>query len=431
MRIFCVGTNHKRANVAVREKLAFDADELREALNDLRRRWPDEEFAVLSTCNRTEVYAARPKPGQPRVAELSDWLGEFHSLPKSQYANALYVLADAQAVGHLFAVAAGLDSLVPGEAQIVGQVKAAYARAVDAGCARAVMNDLFQGAFHVAKHIRSETSIAVGKVSVASVAVEFVRQLFETLEGKCVLNVGAGKMNDLMLRQLRDLGARRLVIVNRSRQRADHLAASHGAEAGDFSRLGDHLAQADVVLTSTGAAEPILSAEQVRSAQERRRWRPLLIVDIAVPRDVDPAADELDNVFLYNIDDLERIVQSTLAMRQSQQDAAQGIIDEHVEQMLVQLNVRKVAPTIEALYRRMEQIAARELDDARNKLSTHDDAEEDMEILRRALHRTIRQFLHPCAQRLRQAAESHAAGSHIATIHELFGLDEEEDPPPG
>jgi glutamyl-tRNA reductase len=413
--------------VAVREKLVFDADQRRRALGDLHRRWPDAEFALLSTCNRTEVFTARPVHGHPRAEELRDWLLAFHSLAPAPYAEALYTLADAEATHHLFAVAAGLDSLVPGEAQIVSQVKAAYAEAVEAGSARAVMNELFQAALHVAKHIRTETDIAQGKVSVASVAIEFVGQLFETLAGKCVLSIGAGKMNELMLRKLRDLGADRIVVVNRSRDRAERLAEACGGAAGDFDRLCEHAAEADVILTSTGAAEPVLTAEAVHAAQQHRGYRPLLIVDIAVPRDVEAAAGQVDNVFLYNIDDLEQIVQGNLALRQEQHGAAEGIITEHVDELLSGLNVRNVAPTIEALYRRMEQIAAEELRDARNKLSEHDDAEADLEVLRRALHRTIRRMLHPCAQRLRDAAGSDAARAHIAALRELFELAEQEE----
>jgi glutamyl-tRNA reductase len=427
MRILCIGASHRSAGVAVREKLALGASRRQEALRDLHRRWADGQFAIVSTCNRTEVYTARPVHGHPRAEELRDWLCEFQSLAPGELDEAFYTMADGDAVGHLFAVAAGLDSLVPGEAQIVSQVKGAYAEAVEAGCARAVMNELFQAALHVAKHIRTETDIAAGKVSVASVAIEFVCQLFETLEGKCVVNVGAGKMNELMLRQLRRLGAGRVLVVNRSRGRAEELADACGGSAGHFERLGDHLAEADIVLTSTGAAEPVIPAEMVRSAQGRRGYRPLLIVDIAVPRDVEPEAGQVENVFLYNLDDLDRVVRSNLKLRHSQRGAADGIISEHVEEFLSALNVRDVTPTIEAMYRSMEGIAAEELADARNKFSGHDDADEDMEILRRALHRTIRRMLHTCTQRLRRAAGSNAARAHVASLRELFQLDEEDE----
>jgi len=429
MRILCVGANHKSAEVAVREKLAFDPGQRDRALRELSARWPESEFTILSTCNRTEVYAVRPVHGHPRIEELRNWIGEFHSVPHEECQGALYGLADGEAIGHLFAVAAGLDSLVPGEDQIVSQVKSAYTEAIESGSARAVINDLFQAAFHVAKHVRTETDVTAGKVSVASVAIEFVRQLFETLSGKCVLNVGAGKMNELMLQQLQELGTGQIVVVNRSTERAEELAGACGGRAGQFSRLRDHLAEVDIVLTSTGAAEPIISAEMVRSAQQRRSYRPLLIVDIAVPRDVAPQAGDVENVFLYNIDDLEKIVQTNLALRKSQRAPADDIIAEHVGELLSSLNVRDVKPTIEAMYRRMETIAEEELADAHNKLTAHADAAQDMEILRRTVRRVIRRMLHPCAQRLRDAAGTDAARAHAAALQELFDLRGGKEPP--
>lgn len=428
MRILCVGTNHKTAEVAVREKLALNADQRLGALKDLRATWPDAEFAVISTCNRMEVYLARPVHGHPRAEELRDWILKFRGVSGSPYAEALYMLADAEATNHLFAVTSGLDSLVPGEAQIVAQVKEAYTQAVQAGAAHVVLNELFQAALHVAKHIRTETEIAMGKVSVASLAVDFVRQLFESLKGKCVLNVGAGKMNSLMLARLREMQADKLVAVNRSRPAAERLAEEVGGTPGDFARLEDHLAEADVVVTSTGSAEPVITASMVKAAQKRRGWRPLLIVDIAVPRDVECKAGKVENVFLYNIDDLDRIVQANLEMRTGQHGAAHTIITEHVDELMGVLHVRKVAPTIEALYKKMSLIAEQELADARNKLSTHADAEEDIEIMRRTLHRTIRRILHPCTLRLRRSAGTDAARTHVSSVRELFELDEVDEP---
>jgi glutamyl-tRNA reductase len=423
MRILCIGTNYKSADVAVREKLAFDPEQRKAAMADLQRRWPEAEFVILSTCNRTELYAARPIHGHPREEELRSWLPEFHALPAADYDPVLYLLADAEATTHLFAVASGLDSLVTGEAQIVAQVKGAYGEAVEAGSAGAIMGELFRGALHVAKHIRTETDIALGKVSVASVAIDFVHQLFETLAGKSVLNIGAGKMNELMLRQLRGMGAERLVVVNRSRPKAETLAGACGGQAGDFTHLADHLAEADVVLTSTASPDPILSVAMVQAAQKRRGFRPLLIMDIAVPRDVEAAAGAVENVFLYNIDDLEKVIQANLATRHYQRGAAHSIITEHVEEVLAALSVRKVGPTIEALYRLADQIAGEELAEARNKLSTHADSKEDMEILQRSLRRAIRRFLNPCTQKLRQAAATSAARAHVAALRELFELD--------
>jgi glutamyl-tRNA reductase len=221
--------------------------------------------------------------------------------------------------------------------------------------------------------------------------------------------------------------ADKLVVVNRSRPAAQKLADAIGGISGDFANLQDHLAEADVVLTSTGSPEPIVTEKMIRAVQKKRNWRPLLIVDIAVPRDIESQAGKVDNVFLYNIDDLDRIVQANLRMRADQHGPAKSIITEHVDELMTSLNVRKVAPTIESLYKKMTHIAEQELSDARNKLSTHDDAEEDIAIMRRTLHRTIQRILHPCTQHLRRSAGTDAARAHVASIRELFELDEPKD----
>ena len=424
MRILCIGISHKTADVALRERFAFDTPTMVRALRDLSARWDKAEFVLLSTCNRTELYAARPVHGHPRETDLGAWMGEFRSIPREEYEGSLYALSEAEAARHLFSVAAGMDSMVPGEDQIVAQLKDAYAAAVEASAARGVMGELFQTAFHAGKHIRTETDIAQGKVSVASVAIDCVTKVFPALAGKVVLNVGAGKMSGLMLRQLAQLGAGVILIANRSMDRAKELAGSCGGVAVPLKALAEHLCAADVVLTSIAAATPVLTRQMVESAQHHRGWRPLLIVDIAVPRDVADGVRGLDNVFLYNIDDLEQIVQATLKSRYSQRDDAEKIIDEHVRELMQTLNIRDVAPTIDALYRRMREIAAEELADARKSLSAHHDAEDDEKILQRALHRTIRRILHPAARNLRGEAGTDAARAHVAAIRKLFGLDE-------
>ena len=427
MRILCLGVNHKTANVALREKLAFDRAGARAALADLADRWGESEFLIVSTCNRTEIYVARPVHGHPRMEELREWLVAYRSLPADEMAGAAYSLDNLDAVRHAFEVASGLDSLVPGEDQIVSQMKEAYEEAGQTGTTGPVLSEMFQTALHVAKHVRTETDFGAGKVSVASVAVDFVSRVFESLHGKCVLNVGAGKMNRLMLRQLTEQGADRLLVANRSKDKADALARACGGQVVAFEDLADRLAEADVVLTSTGADSCILTRAMLARAQERRGWRPMLLVDIAVPRDVEAEAGELENVFLYNIDDLDSIVRKTIRMRNGQRTLAERIIEEHVDELMARLEVRDVAPTIDALYRLMERVVEEEIQGARNKLSTHDDAEEDLAILQRALHRAIRRFLHPCTARLRESAGTPAAGAHVAAIRKLFELDRREE----
>jgi glutamyl-tRNA reductase len=443
MRIICVGLNHKSAAIGLRERVALDSVAAGVALRDLAARWPGSEFVIVSTCNRTEVYAARAVHDHPRKEELELWLAQRGQLDGHQLEGAVYCLSDAQAAGHLFEVAAGMDSLVPGEPHIVGQLKEAYAAALEGGFARTGMHELFQAAFHVAKHIRSETRIATGKASVASAAVDCVlREVGRgdegaigagpelVLQGLCVLCVGAGEMAELMLRRLVRLGVKRVFLTNRTHGKAIKLAGGHEGADGlietvPFERLAQCMENADVVLTSTASAVPIISGQMIQDVQERRGYRRLLIVDIAVPRDVGQEAGLVRGVKLYNIDDLQEVVRETLETRQSQCQPAQKIVQRHVTELMDKLNVRQVAPTIEALYRFMREIADGELADAQNKLSSHADADLDGEVLKRSLHRTIRRIMHPLARQLQKAAAQDGAGVRIATVLRLFELGED------
>ena len=424
MRILCLGISHKSASVDLREKLAMDAAAAREALCSLRQRWPQAQWVLLSTCNRTELYCARPVHGHPREEELR----QFFAARATEHVDelddsALYSLTDAAAVRHLLAVSAGLESMVLGEPQITSQVKIAYALAAESQTAGPVMAQLFQTALHVAKHVRSETPIAQGKVSVASAAVDFLSREFNTLDGKCVLSIGAGKMNRLMLQRIAQLGASRVLVANRSPQKAAELADACGGSVANFESLGEHLALADVVLTSTGARLPIITRPMVEQACRGRLGRQLLILDIAMPRDVAPQAGDIPGVRLFNIDDLQRVVDGNLRSRHAHLVPAEHIVAQHVAQVLDTLNIRQVAPTIHALYRRMNELAEAELAEAINKLATHADIEEDKAILQRALHRTIRRILDPAARNLRRSAGSDAARSEIAALRRLFELD--------
>jgi glutamyl-tRNA reductase len=401
-------------------------DEVRaaEALADLARRWPSGQFALLSTCNRTEIYAARPVHAHPREHELTHWLAQMSHQPVELVEGALYQLADASAVHHLLAVAAGLDSLVLGEPQIAGQVRRAYDLAVEAQTAGDVLHELFQGALRAGKEVRTQTDVSAGNASVASAALDCVTQTMGDLTGRTVLCVGAGKITRLLLGQLRQLGARELLIANRSPQRAAELAADCDGQAIGLDDLPDRLADADVVLTSTASPQPLLSRAMVAQAQQTRGGRAMLIVDLAVPRDVEPTAGRVDGVTLLNIDDLQRIVASCLARRSRQLVPAEAIIARHVARLVKSLNIRGVAPTITALYRHVQDIADDELAAALNRLAEHEDAAEDEKILRHVLHRVVRRIVHPAAESLRRSAGSDTARSDVAALRRIFELDE-------
>ena len=423
MRILCVGANHKTAPLALRERLAFDEPAARAALEVLRRDYPQAGFVILSTCNRCELYVLRPLHARPRVEEIRAFFGTFHHLPRQQYDHALYVHADTEAVRHLFDVAAGLDSLVPGEDQILAQVKAAYELARAVGTTNAELNELFQLAFAAAKEVRSSTRIGAGKVSVASVAVDLARQVLGQLAGRCVLSVGAGKMNTIMLRQLRRSGAGPILVANRSGKRAAELAAACGGQAVPFENLTQALADADVVVCSTGSPQPVITADKLAAALARRPDRPLLLIDIAVPRDVEPQAGRLAGVRLYNIDDLKAVAERNIQLRRDQLQACRGIIDRRTAEYFHRLHVREVAPTIKALYRHMRTIADEELAAIENKLTGQ--PQRDVQLIRQAFYRTLRRALHGPVSNLRRAAGSEAARKHADILRQLFNLPEE------
>ncbi len=424
MRILRVAATHQTADVALRERLAIGRERMPTALADLSDRWPDAEILVLSTCNRTEVYTARPVHGHPRDEELRRWLRDFCGVEAAACEHALRTDADADAVRHLFAVACGLESMVLGEAEIVSQLKDAYSAAREAGTTGAVINSLVQAALAAGKDVRRRTGIGQGKVSVASVAVDFIASAAGDLAGKCVLNIGAGKTNELMLRRLLELGAGKVLVTNRSAEKARELADRCGGEPAAWERLGEHLAIADVVVTSTGSPNALITRDML--AESLHPGRAVLLVDLAVPRDVEPAAAEIGGVTLYNIDDLSSAAEAAMRSRQDSREAAEAILEEHVAAFLEDLNIRQVAPAIRALYRRAQEIAADEIHSAHNKLAEHDDAEADAVIVRRAVHRTLRRMLHPAVEALRNAAGTDAARADVAAISKLFDLDTED-----
>ncbi len=429
MRILCTGLNHKTADLAVREPLAFDDRQAARALADLVETWPEAQFLLLSTCNRVELYVIREVHGHPREQQLHLWLARRRGVGLERFAGSLYTLTDADAMEHLFAVAAGLDSLVPGEDQIVSQVKAAWNRSVRAGASGGLLAGLVETALRAAKQVRSETDIAAGRVSIASVGLESLTRRLGDLGGKTVLSIGAGKMNRLLLKQLATHGAGPLLVSNRSADRARTLAEACGGIAMPFDQLPAALVRADAVVCSTASDAPILSRRAVSRAMSERNDRPLVLLDLAVPRDVEPAARDVNGVCLINIDDLQTVVRANLQVRDAHRGPARQILHQHVRQLREQMQVRSVAPTIKALYQKMRKICDEELAEAANKLADHADIDEDIDILRRTLHRTIRRMLHPAAVQLRAEAGSDVSRVHVASLEALFGLEENPDGP--
>jgi glutamyl-tRNA reductase len=418
-----VGCNHRTAPVAVRERLAFDGPKLGTALDALAQRFPRCETVVLSTCNRVELYCAGSRETTPEPAELTAWLSDFHEMPAGEFAPHLYDETDLAAVRHLFTVAGSVDSLVPGEAQILGQVKAAYQSAQAHGRTGPVTHALFQRAIAVGKQVHTETGIAQKKVSVSSVAVEFACEIFqaEHFPEKTVLVIGAGEMGELTLEHLRELQPGRILVTNRSPQKAAEVAARWSGEPVPFDRLDDWLVQADLVVSTTGAPDPLIDRPRFERIMRRRGNRLVFIIDIAVPRDFTSDVGDLDNVYLYNIDDLERQRQKNLEQRNRELHKARAIIDRQADAFLRDLaHQRHSGPVIADL--RRTWAAKREDELARLFAQLPHLSDDDRTRIARSFERFENQLLHPPLSALKNAAANGPPHGLIEALKRLFHI---------
>ena len=419
--LFVVGLSWRTAPVAIREHLAFAEDELGPVLHDLRRAGGVAEVMLVSTCNRVEVYgAAAPGEAAGAVVEVRRALVARRVPIPAAVTAALYGHAGPEAIRHVFRVASALDSLVVGEAQILGQLKEAHARAAAAGIAGPILARCLERAWGAAKRVRTETAIARGAANVSSVAVELAARVFGDLHGKRVLVVGAGKMSTLAARHLRTAGVVELVVTNRSPERAATLAAELGATAGPWADLDGLLAAADVVISSTGAREPILTAVRMKRVARARRWRPMVIVDIAVPRDAEPAVGKLDGVYLFDIDDLERVVAANLEERGKAAEAAARIVAIEVGHFEQWLRAQKVVPTIRALRDHFTRVAEGEADKLVAALGKKElTATEREAAVRRSIDLVVAKLLH----HPQMALKTDDAEALASAARRLFPLD--------
>lgn len=416
MPVHLLGINHRTAPVEIRESVVFEPDALQRALPDVLRIPGVTEAVIVSTCNRTEIYAELEGDAGRRLA---DWLSAWHRLG-DDVRRCFYSLDNARAARHLFAVACGLDSVVLGEPQILGQLKDAYRAAEERGSVGSSLNRLFQQAFGVAKQVRSETGIGASPVSVAYAAVVLARKLFGGFGRHAALLVGAGDTIELAARHLHRQGIRKLVIANRSLGRAAELAARFNAQAISLAELDEHLAEADIVITATRATTPILGEAQLGDALRRRRRQPMCVIDIGVPRDVHPAVAELEDAYLYTVDDLETVIEEGWRSRRQAATQAEQIIDFAVEQYERLLRTLDAVPTIRALRGDTERLRDEALEHARRLLQAGRPAEDVVEQL---AHTLTQKFLHAPSTRLRTAGEN-TDTDLIAAAAELFGLDE-------
>jgi glutamyl-tRNA reductase len=428
--LLAVGVDHRSAPASVREALAFDGPNCARGLERLAQAFPGAELVILSTCNRVEVYLAGNPEAVPEVDAVKEVLIEFHNIRSDLFSGHLVSYHDEGVVGHLFRVSASLESLVLGEGQILGQVREAYRAAVEQKTAGPLFHTVFQTALKVGKTVRERTGMDQGKLSVASVAVDVAREVFDTFTDKTVLVIGAGKMSDLTLRHLRALNPGRILITNRNAERAEAAAVRWGGQMVPFDRLGQGLIDADLVVSTTAAAEPVVSLDQYVRVQRARRNRLALILDIAIPRDFDPRIGDLDQVMLYHVDDLRAQAEQNLRQRQKGVEPALLIIERETAACYALLRHQEAAGALlQQLGNHADQIRSREL--AALFAARPDLSDPDREAIAHMAMRLQNQFLHHPRAAVRSAVtESHQDHPHpiLTAVRHLFGLGDHAPP---
>jgi glutamyl-tRNA reductase len=418
MRFSITGVNHRSAPIEVRERLAFDEPSLAAALLDLKRRPGFCEGMILSTCNRVEV--ALTCEDATALLAVDEFLADTRNVARDWVTPYLYRYEDGEAIRHLFRVAASLDSMVIGEPQILGQLKSAYAVAKEHGAVGGFLDTLLTRAFNVAKRVRSETEIGANAVSVSYAAVELARDIFGTLDGKKVMIVGAGKMSELAARHLRRSGATHIFVTNRTHERAIEMAQVFDGKIIEYTKFLAFLPEVDIVITSSGAPHYILTRDEVKKVIDARRNRPMFLIDIAVPRNIEPSVNKLDNVFLYDIDDLQKVVDTNLVGRMQSAEEAEAIIREEVERMVARLKTREVVPTIVSLQEQLERLRVGELSRMRGKFGAlTPEQEEALIALTKGI---INKIAHGPISELRRQANQPDGHQIVLAIRKVFRL---------
>jgi glutamyl-tRNA reductase len=406
MSILLIGLNHRSAPVEIREQLAFSRDGVATALLLFRNRFPGSEAAILSTCNRVEMLVASDGD-KPTAADVLSFIAQARDLPVASFKPYLYELKDEQACRHFFRVASGLDSMVLGESQIVNQVKQAFAAASEQGTTGRTLNRMFHHAFEVSKRVRTETTIGLGKVSVPSVAVDIASRIFEDFSNKQTLVIGAGEVAQLVCEHLRSAKANRFVVTTRTLTNAKSLADAFHGTAVPFDQLDAQLIEADIVIAASACPMPFLTPERIQAAQEKRGGRLLFIIDLAVPRNVDPAVAKLNQTYVYDVDALGRIVAENQQQRTAQLEHSEQILDEEVTSFMQWLDQTKLNPLIEQMYSDARDVSEVELQRLLRRCPDLND--EQREEIEQFVDRLVGKFMHPCVSVLRKQQRSESA----------------------
>ncbi len=422
MKVLVIGVNHKTANVDIREKLAFNGPKLEEGVFGLRKIPEVREAAVLSTCNRVELFVCANKGGAA-ADRIKDFLSTFHGLKRQDFEKSLYVHEGEDAIRHIFRVSSSLDSMVVGEPQILGQIKDSFDFALNKKTTGVLLNKLMKKAISTAKRVRTETKIAENAVSISFAAVELAKKIFTNLTGKSFMLLGAGEMAELAARHLMNNGIQDVMVVNRTYERGCELAREFNGKPVKFEDFLHELVHADIIICSTGAPTYVLLKEQMHKVMKERKHRPVFIIDISVPRNIDPGINDLDNVYLYSVDDLQEVVDTNIHGRKIEAEKAEKIIDEEVEKFIRWMSSLDSVPTIVALRQKAEEIKAEELERLKGRIAGLD--EEKMKAVEYMAAAIINKLIHAPTVALKEDTEDR--DELIAMIKKLYGINGEED----
>jgi glutamyl-tRNA reductase len=419
--LILVGVNHKTTPVEIREKLAFTKGKIEESVDRLLN-FPDIiEHTILSTCNRVEIYA-RANGQNSAIQSIKQFICDFHGLSAVQLEEHFYSYSNEAAIEHLFRVSSSLDSMILGEAQILGQVKDAYSLAKDLRSTGLVLNQLFEKAFSIAKKVREETGIAERSVSISSAAVELAQKIFDDLENHTVMLVGTGEMAELAAKHLISYGVKTVYVTSRTYERAANLARTLNGSALDFEAFKNELYRADIVITSTSASSFIITKDMVEKAIHERKNKPIFFIDIAVPRDIEPDVNDLENVYLYDIDDLHVVVSANMKEREKESENAMNLISQEVNKFNNWLGTLDAVPTIVEIRKRVENIGNQEMERTLKKIPHL--SEEDKKIIYQMKNSMINKILHKPTIKLKQKTQSEDGHVYLKAIRHLFHLDD-------
>jgi len=419
MHIVIIGLSHKTAPVEIREKLAFAPTAMERPLRQMLELSTITEGLIISTCNRVELCAVTKEP-EAAIAELRRFLAEYHEVSPEEINENLFDYQGEEAIRHLFRVSSSLDSMVLGEPQILGQIKTAYGYAAEFKTAGLILNRFLHKAFSVAKRVRTETAIASNAVSVSFAAVELARKIFDRLDNKGVMIIGAGEMCELAARHFVANGISKVLVTNRTFERAEKMAAEFNGKAVPFDSFVDHLAEVDIIMTSTGAPNFILGKRQMEEVLKRRKNRPMFLIDIAVPRDIDPKVNDISNTYLYDVDDLQGVVQANLKERQKEAGKAEAIVEQEIGQFHLWLGNLEVKPTVIALRRKLDEIRQQELEKTFGNLKDLTGKQrKSIEAMAGAI---INKILHKPTAILKNSQNDMSGEDYVDAVRTLFDL---------